>query len=160
MTGRAHRLAAALAIALLGGGAAAQARVAQPPPTSAAPETADADFNSCTKPGARRRAVPVSLKPDADVGQLIAWISSITCKAFVWSDAAVGATRRHVTVVAPKDITPARAFRLFLDALSSVDLTVQPFDGFYQVIESVRAHTRPIPLYDWDGHRVAYRRQP
>ena len=113
----------------------------------------DADFNSCKKPQAGKRVVPVTLKPGTDVTQLIVWISSITCKTFVLSGA-LGASSRRVTVVAPALVTPEHAYSLFLNALNSVGLTVEPWGRFYQVIETDRAKSRPIPLYGWDGHRL------
>jgi general secretion pathway protein D len=111
----------------------------------------EADFNSCRKPASGKRVVQVPLKPDTDVEHLVVWISSITCKAFVWSGD-IAASRKRVTVSVPSLVTPKQAFRLFLDALNSVGLTVLPSGNFFQVIETVRAKTKPIPLYDWNGH--------
>ena len=143
-------------------------RVARPPPPpQALPDKArcaspsepvepvtDQNFNHCKRPPAGKHVVPVSLKPDTDVTHLILWISSITCKSFVWSGAlAVG--NRRVTVVVPALVTREQAFQLFLDALNSVGLTVQPSDGFSQIIETARAKSKPIPLYDWHGHLLA-----
>ena len=111
----------------------------------------DQNFNDCKRPAAGKRIVPVGLKPDTDVTHLILWISSITCKSFVWSGGlAVG--NRKVTVVVPALVTREQAFQLFLDALNSVGLTLQPSDGFSQIIETARAKSKPIPLYDWQGH--------
>jgi hypothetical protein len=125
--------------------------ITRAPAADAPAVLADADFNSCRKPASGKPIVQVPLKPDTDVEHLIVWISSITCKAFVWSGD-IAASRKRVTVAAPSLVTPKQAFRLFLDALNSVGLTVLPSAGFYQVIETVRARTKPIPLYDWDGH--------
>ena len=121
-------------------------------------ELTDADFNSCRKPAHGKRVVPVLLKADTDVAQLIVWISSVTCKAFVWSGD-IAATRRRVTVSVPSLVTPKQAFRLFLDALNSVGLTVLPSGGFYQVIETIRAKRKPIPLYGWNGHPLTAARR-
>ena len=118
------------------------------------PDNISADeFNECKKlaPG---KQVPVTLKPDTDVIHLIHWISSITCRSFVWSSAQAPSNRR-VTIVAPATVTADQAFRLFLDAMNSIGLTVQPATGFFQIIETAQARSRPIPVYDWDGHQVA-----
>jgi len=123
------------------------------PPRTEEPGTEDA-FNECKRPPPGKPVVPVPLKPDTDVAHLIRWISSITCQAFVWSTTqALG--NRHVTIVAPVAVTANQAFRLFLDAMNSIGLTVQPCGGFFQVIEASRAKSKPIPVYDWDGHRIA-----
>lgn len=135
-------------------------RTAAPRPTpdnGASAAITDADFNTCKKPAPGQRDVRVTLKPETDVDHLIVWISSITCKAFVWSDQ-LGAGHRKVTIVAPAVVTPAQAFRIFLDAMGSVGLTVEPSGRFFQVIEAVKAKSKPIPLYDWDGHPIAYKR--
>ncbi|HVV51306.1 MAG TPA: hypothetical protein VHO06_16675 [Polyangia bacterium] len=136
-------------------------RPRDPPPGAgsnlAAEAFSDDDFNSCHKAAPGKRDVEVELKPDTDVAHLIVWISSITCRSFVWSGS-LDASRRKVTVLVPASITPARAFRLFLDALGSVGLTVEPSGRFYQVIEAVKAKSKPIPLYGFDGHLIAYKR--
>ncbi len=123
-----------------------RATVANPPAA-----LTEADLNSCRKPAPGKHVVQVLLKPDTDVEHLIIWISAITCKAFVWSGD-IAASRKRVTVAVPNLVTTKQAFRLFLDALNSVGLTVIPSGGFFQVIETVRAKTKPIPVYDWDGH--------
>jgi hypothetical protein len=125
------------------------------PPASADPNPiTDADFNSCKRPPSGKRVVPLTLKPDTDVTHLIVWISSITCKTFVLSGS-LGASSKRVTIIAPALITPERAYNLFLEALNSVGLTVEPWGKFYQVIETAKAKSKPIPLYDWNGHRLA-----
>jgi general secretion pathway protein D len=91
------------------------------------------------------------------VTHLIVWISSVTCKAFVWSGSLTAGNRR-ITLVAPALVTPEQAFDLFLDALNSVGLTVQPSGGFSQIIETASARSRPIPVYDWKGRRLVGKR--
>ena len=98
----------------------------------------------------------MSLKPDTDVDHLVAWISSVTCKAFVYSGA-LTARGQKVTFVAAAQVTPGEAFRLVLDALNSVGLTVQPSGDFFQIIETARAKSKPIPLYGYDGRRLEYK---
>ena len=114
----------------------------------------DPAFNDCKKRLPGKRDVLVPLKPDTDVNHLILWISSVTCKAFVWSGPLIAGNRK-VTLVAPALVTPKQAFNLFLDALNSVGLTVQPSGGFSQIIETARARSRPVPVYDWAGRRLA-----
>ena len=129
------------------------------PADPAAPAFTDADFNACHKLPQGKPVVPVHLKPDTDVDHLIVWLSSVTCKAFVYSGA-LTEHNRNVTFVVPAQVTPAEAYRLVLNALNSVGLTLQPAGGYYQIIETQRAHSRSIPLYDYDGHRLPYRRPP
>jgi general secretion pathway protein D len=106
----------------------------------------DKDFNTCKKFPPGKRIVKLNLKPDTELGDLIAWISSITCKQFLLPGTIPGNSKK-VTVVAPELITPEEAYRLFLGALDSVGLTVSQEGKFFRIIETVKAKTSSIPLY-------------
>jgi general secretion pathway protein D len=99
---------------------------------------------TCARLPPGKRIVKLNLKPDTEVSDLVAWISSITCKSFVVPD--VPATRAKVTVVAPTLITVGEAYRLFLDALDSVGLTVYPSGGFLRIVETRTAKSSPVPV--------------
>jgi hypothetical protein len=153
---RDRRLAAvALAIVLGSTGAvASSARAAAGPraaaaashaPAAARPETGSA----CSKLPAGKRIVKLNLKPDTEVADLVAWISSITCKQFVLPD--VPASHAKVTIVAPSLITSDEAYRLFLDALDSVGLTAYPSGPFFRIIEIGKAKAYPVPVIGFDG---------
>ena len=116
---------------------------------------ADRDFNTCRKSPARKGLVKVTLKPDSNVDDLVVWISSITCREFVWSEA-IAARNKKVTILAPLPMTPRQAFGLFLDALDSVGLTVEPTGKFWRIIETRKVKSTPIPLYGWDGKRLTH----
>ena len=90
----------------------------------------------------------LNLKPETEVADLVAWISSITCKQFVIPD--LPASHAKVTIVAPAPITPGEAYRLFLDALDSVGLTVYPAGSFLRVVETPSAKTSPVPVVGFD----------
>jgi len=136
-----------------------------PPPASRAPADpktpafTETDFNDCHKLPRGKHTIPVPFKPDTDVDHLIVWLSSVTCKSFVYSGA-LTAHNRNVTFVVPTLVTPAEAYRLVLDALNSVGLTLQPAGDYFQIIETQRARSKSIPLYGYDGHRLRYRRPP
>ncbi|HLK89907.1 MAG TPA: type II secretion system secretin GspD [Polyangia bacterium] len=108
------------------------------------------EFNSCKKYPSGKRIVKLNLKPDTELGDLIAWISSITCKQFLLPGT-IPANSKKVTIVAPELITPEEAYRLFLGALDSVGLTVQPSGHVLRIIETVKAKSAPIPLYGEDS---------
>lgn len=108
------------------------------------------EFNSCKKFPSGKRIVKLNLKPDTELGDLIAWISSITCKQFLLPGT-IPANSKKVTIVAPELITPEEAYRLFLGALDSVGLTVQPSGKVLRIIETVKAKSAPIPLYGEDS---------
>jgi general secretion pathway protein D len=123
----------------------AGAKADQPPSSAAAPAElpGEAAFNSCTKLPAKRRVVRLNLKPDAGVMDLISWISSITCRQFL---VAVPVAGKKVTIISPELITPDEAYRLFLAALDSLDLTVEWTGKFLRIIQSAKARFTPLPM--------------
>jgi len=105
------------------------------------------DFNTCKKFPPGKRIVKLNLKPDTELGDLIAWISSITCKQFLLPGT-IPANSKKVTVVAPELITPEEAYRLFLGALDSAGLTVEQSGKFLRIVETAKIKTMGgIPLY-------------
>jgi hypothetical protein len=106
--------------------------------------------DSCRKFPPGRRIVKLNLKPDTELADLVAWISSITCKQFILPGSIASASKK-VTIFAPQLITPEEAYRLFLDALDSVGLTVEKAGRFMQIIETSKAKSSPIPFYGADG---------
>jgi general secretion pathway protein D len=110
---------------------------------------AEREYNSCHEFPANRRIVKLNMKPDTELGDLISWISSITCKQFLLPGTIPGNSRK-VTIVAPQLITPEEAYRLFLAALDSVGLTVQESGKFYRIIETPKVKGN-APLSASDG---------
>jgi general secretion pathway protein D len=107
----------------------------------------DKDFNTCKKFPSGKRIVKLNLKPDTELGDLIAWISSITCRQFLLPGT-IPANSKKVTVVAPELITPEEAYKLFLGALDSAGLTVEHFGKFERIVETAKIKTMGgIPVY-------------
>jgi general secretion pathway protein D len=104
------------------------------------------ESNWCKKLPPDRRIVRLTLKPETDLGDLIAWISSITCRQFVLPGS-IPSSSKKVTIVAPQLITPEEAYRLFLSALDSVGLTVASNGPFLQVIETSKAKATALPVF-------------
>lgn len=133
-----------VAVALAG---AATASAAQPARgTEAQRSSAGA---SCVKLPAGKRIVKLNLKPDTEVADLVAWISSITCRQFILPD--VPASKAKVTIVAPSLLTRGEAYQLFLEALDSVGLTVYPTGRFLRIVETRSAKSSPVPVIGFDG---------
>jgi general secretion pathway protein D len=118
-------------------------------PTRAAERARAGGGSTCTKLPTGRRIVKLNLKPETEIADLVAWISSVTCKQFVLAD--VPASHAKVTIVAPSLITSGEAYRLFLDALDSVGLTVYPSGPFFRIIETGKAKSYPVPIIGFDG---------
>ena len=107
---------------------------------------AEGAANTCRKVPAGKRVVKLSLKPDTEVSDLILWISSVTCRQFL-VPGGIDTHAKKVTIIAPQLITPEDAYRLFLDALDSVGLTVVAQGRFLRIIETTAAKTFPVPFY-------------
>jgi general secretion pathway protein D len=105
--------------------------------------------SNCVRLPPGKRIVKLNLKPETEVTDLVAWISSVTCKQFIVPD--VPAARAKVTVVAPSLITVGEAYKLFLDALDSVGLTVYPSGAFLRIVETRNAKSSPVPVIGFDG---------
>jgi general secretion pathway protein D len=103
------------------------------------------EFNQCKKLRAGKRIVKLNLKPDSEISDLIAWISSISCKGILIAGPPIAG--KKVTILSPQAITPEEAYSLFLGALDSVGLTVEPMGDFLRVIETSRARFSPMPFY-------------
>ena len=119
-------------------------------PAEAAPVRSPADavpgepeFNSCVRLPASRR-VKVSLKPGSELKDLVAWISSMTCKRFI---VAQGARSQPVTLTSPTPISAGEAYRAFVSALEVMGLTVVPSGRFLKVVPAAWAVQSPTPVY-------------
>jgi general secretion pathway protein D len=122
--------------------------------TGTADMPGEKEFNSCKKFPAGKRIVKLNMKPDTELGDLISWISSITCRQFLLPGT-IPANSKKVTIIAPQLITPEEAYRLFLSALDSVGLTVEPSGKFLRIIETLRAKSTSIPVYGADDNMPA-----
>jgi hypothetical protein len=86
------------------------------------------------------------MKPDTEIGDLIGWLSSITCTPFL-IPSTVGIAGKKVTVIAPQAMTPGEAYRLFYARLESVGLTVEPSGRFLRIVDTGRARMTKLPYY-------------
>jgi hypothetical protein len=123
--------------AVAGAGKGAAARPAPPPHAE--------EGGSCHRLPPGRRIVKLNLRPNTDLGDLVAWIAAITCKQFILPGN-VPVTSKTVTIVAPQLITPEEAYDLFLGALDSMGLTVYRAGPFFRIIESHAAKSSPLPV--------------
>ena len=125
-----------------------------PPPTPTGPSTSqpitELGFNTCQKVPAGKRVVKMNLKPDVELPELVAWISSITCKSFVLPGH-LSAGGKKLTFITQGLLTRDEAYAAFLNALDSVGLAVEKGPGYYKVIEASKAKSGSLPVYGFDG---------
>ena len=89
--------------------------------------------------------VTITLKPETEVKDLITWVMSFTCKRFAL-DPRVVSTGKKVTIIAPNTLTPADAYRVFLVALSTINLTIVPKGPVYRIVDAGMARKETVPL--------------
>lgn len=85
-----------------------------------------------------------SLKGEVDLMTLLHWAEPVFCRPFIIPG---NVRQSKVTVLAPNTVTAPEAYRIFLSALESMGLTVQPQGKVLKIIESSRAKETAIPLY-------------
>ena len=131
--------------------------VAVPPPAPPAPSTpstsqpvTDLGFNTCQKIPRGKRAVKLNLKPEVELPELVAWISSVTCKSFVLPGN-LSAGGKKITFVTQGAMTRDEAYAVFLSAIDSIGLTVERRAGYFMIIESSKAKMSSMPVYGFDG---------
>src|SRR5262249_26512736 len=102
--------------------------------------------NTCRKLAAGKRVVKLALKPDTELGDLIAWISSVTCRQFLLPGS-IDPHGKNVTIIAPQLTTPEQAYRLFPGARDPAGLQVVPQVKCLRVVETSTVRTHPVPVY-------------
>ncbi|MBI4508082.1 MAG: type II secretion system secretin GspD [Deltaproteobacteria bacterium] len=133
-----------------------------PPPPAATPEPVapspapgaidgaeDADLYRCKRfpPNAR---IKVTLKPETELKDLVTWVMGFTCRSFIFGTGIMGRSSK-VTIIAPTEMSPSDAYRLFLVALQTMNLTVVPKGRTLEIIESPRAREAPLPVFSEEG---------
>jgi hypothetical protein len=104
-------------------------------------------FNTCQKIKPGKRVVNVNLKPEVELPELVAWISSITCKSFILPGHLSGAGKK-VTFVAHGAMTREEAFAAFLSAIDTLGLTIERGPGYLKIIETSKAKMSSSPSTD------------
>lgn len=137
-------LAAALWLPLRAEAAPAPPAPAEPAPMSegdALPPIHPLD--GCERQGLHAR-FRVTLEPQAQLTDLVRWMSSVSCERFLWG---AGIRDGKVTVIAPEAVTMQQAQAAFHAALETMGLTVEQTGGYLKVVESKDATRRVLPVY-------------
>ncbi|MCK5796052.1 MAG: type II secretion system secretin GspD [Deltaproteobacteria bacterium] len=106
-------------------------------------------FNECVKIP-RRRRIKVTLKPDSDLKDLVAWISSMTCKKFILAS---NLRSQKVTLVSPVPITAGTAYSAFISALDVMGLTVVPTGHYLKIVQGNWAIQSNVPTFTYRQRR-------
>lgn len=150
-------------VPLVGGLADAQTRITPPPtarrpgsnPPPPAPTAGPATPTTPPLPGEEEalheckkyppnKKFKWELRGEVDLMALLNSISPMMCRPII----VPGNIRQSkVTIIAPDTVTAPEVYRMFLSALETMGLTVQPEGKVLKVIESNRARESAIPTY-------------
>lgn len=125
----------------------AQAQPAEPEPAPQSEEPQAAAFPPtayrCQKQpkSARYR---ITLEKDAELGDLIDWMMSVSCQKFIWDS---GLRTRKVNVVAPEPVTLEEAYAAFYAALRTIGATVEPAGDYFKIVETTGLEAANLPIY-------------
>jgi general secretion pathway protein D len=107
----------------------------------------DAALYSCKK---KQTAVEITLKPEIELKELVAWAVGFTCKKFVWEPRIV-ASGRKVTLIAPGVQSPAQAWEMFVTALASMGYAVVKSGNLLRIVESQGSRATSLEIYGKDA---------
>jgi general secretion pathway protein D len=88
----------------------------------------------------------VNFKPDIELKDLVDWAMGFSCKSFVFASG-VGGRSAKVTVMTPERLNARQAWRVFLTALASMNLTIVPKGNVLEIVEQPQAKRHALPLY-------------
>jgi len=103
----------------------------------------DEALYSCKK---RTGQVAVTFKPETELKDLITWVMGFTCKNFIL-DPRIVSTGKKVTVIAPNKMSSTEAYRVFLVALSTMNLTIVPKGNVLRIVDAPAAKSETVPIY-------------
>lgn len=124
------------------------------PPGTAEPLEPVVPHDSCKKQPLDAR-FRITLEREARLVDLVRWMSSITCKKFIWSP---GVRDGKVTVVSPEPVTIQQAYAAFYAALETMGLTVEESGSYLKIVESQAASHQVLPVIGPDGTAPAHDR--
>ena len=110
-----------------------------------------AAFNRCDKQPDTAR-FRITLPEEAELKDLVGWISSVSCQKFVWDPAVRGS---KITIIAPEPVTLAQAYGAFHSALKAMNLAVQDAGDFYEIVETKGIAGRTLRVVGPDAKPVA-----
>ena len=116
----------------------------------------DKDLANC-KLHLDKRTVKLNLEPDMRLVDVVARMSSITCKQFLVPSTIVTADRK-LTIIAPELIMPGEAYVVFLNALGSIGITVENSGRSLRLVETADAKTVVIALQGYVTRLVRFDR--
>ena len=129
----------AIAVLVLAGVASAETRAGSELPVPGEDEQLYACKNKTGQ-------VALTLKPETELKDLVSWVTSFTCKNFIL-DPRIVSTGKKVTVIAPNKMSVTDAYRVFLVALSTINLAIVPKGNIIRIVDAPTAKKESVPIF-------------
>ncbi len=80
----------------------------------------------------------------ADLNDVVMWISALTGRNFIIADTI--ASSKKITIISPRPVSIAEAYRAFIAALQMNGLTIVPFGSFLKIVEAGTAQQQATDI--------------
>jgi general secretion pathway protein D len=137
---------AAIAFATLTPAARAQPQPPPPPGGGGAADKAPGEDPQLYACGKARGPIAVTLRPETELKDLLAWAMGFTCKNFIYESSILQRSKK-LTIIAPNKMSAQQAYRLFLVGLSTMGLAVVPKGNVLRVVEAGNAKGETVPIF-------------
>jgi general secretion pathway protein D len=133
-----------------------------PSPSGASPANPSSPIKEKDKSKDKKcKALPPYVKVrmyfnEAEVMEIVQWISELTCKNFIISDAIRGG---KITILSNTEVTAEEAYRAFLSALNVNNMTIVESGKFYKLQMKRDATKDTIPTYIGDEKELPHSEQ-
>ena len=91
------------------------------------------------------RRVSIAFNKELELKDLITWAMGFTCRNFIHS-ASIN-SRAKVVIIAPKTVSKYEAWRVFLAALRTMNMTIVPVGSVLKITEAKGAKSEALPLH-------------
>lgn len=99
--------------------------------------------DQCDRPGGKQK-FRITLKQEAELGDLVEWMMSVSCQKFIWDPKL---RTKTVNIVAPEPVTMQEAYAAFHAALATIGATVEPAGDFYRIVETSQVASAGFRVY-------------
>jgi general secretion pathway protein D len=120
-----------------GGGASTTASTA-----AVAGSADDPQLYTC---GKAKGMITPTFKPETELKDLITWAMGFTCKNFAYDSSILGRSKK-VTIISPNKMSASDAYKLFLNALSTMGVTVVPKGNVLRIVETGTAKGETVRI--------------
>src|SRR5688500_12661590 len=87
----------------------------------------------------------VSLRPELELKDLVAWAMGFSCKKFLYASAIAGRSAK-VTIVSPGTLSASESWALFETALAAMGLAAVPKGSALEIVETAKTKSEALAI--------------